>query len=116
MKTETVKTVVSRSSKLGFTNRLAIVLIILLTVGLAGSFLLAYWSIKYQYVGALACWTVCFTPLGTALGIVLGKIVDKSKAENMNDGKGIVYAAAEATNFNSENAVPQQGSIDSPAI
>lgn len=111
-----IETAVKRASKLGFTNRLAVVLIGLLTVGLAGSFLLAYWSIKNQYAGALACWTVCFTPLGTALGIVLGKIVDKSKAENMNNGKGIVFAAAEAADFNSENAGAQQGSIDSPAI
>lgn len=50
---------------------------------MAGGFYLARMSIQYQYVGALACWTVVFTPIGTAIGVVLGKIVDKNKAENV---------------------------------
>ena len=63
---------------------------LLLFVGLAGGFVLAVLSIKYQYTGALACWTVVFTPIGTAVSIVLARIVDKSRAENTGaDGEGI---------------------------
>lgn len=88
---------------IGFTNRLAVYLVLTLFFGLSGGFVLAVLSIKYQYTGALACWTVVFTPIGTALGIVLAKIVDKSKAENTGatekEGEGIKYAAAKATGF-----------------
>lgn len=83
--------------RLGFTNCLAVLLVLLLFVGLAGGFVLAILSIKYQYTGALACWTVVFTPIGTAVSIVLARIVDKSRAENTGaDGEGIKYAAAKA--------------------
>ena len=68
--------------RLGFTNCLAVLLVLLLFVGLAGGFVLAVLSIKYQYTGALACWTVVFTPIGTAVSIVIARIVDKSRAEN----------------------------------
>ena len=82
---------------LGFTNRLALYLVFLLFVGLAGGFILAVLSIRYQYTGALMCWTVVFTPIGTAVSIVLARIVDKSRAENTGaDGEGIKYAAAKA--------------------
>lgn len=95
---------------LGFTNRLAVYLVLFLLAGLAGGFVLAILSIKYQYSGALACWTVVFTPIGTAVGIVLGKIVEKSKEENTSaDGEGITYAAAKAADFKkepSENSPP----------
>ena len=101
--------------RLGFTNCLAVLLVLLLIMGLAGGFVLAVLSIKYQYTGALACWTVVFTPIGTAVSIVLVRIVDKSRAENTGaDGDGIKYAAAKATNF-----APAQepiGSVDSPAL
>ncbi len=81
-------------ASIGFTNRMAVYLMIMLTFGLLGGFVLAVLSIKYQYAGALACWTVVFTPIGTAIGIVLAKIVNKSKEENTgSDGEGIVYAA-----------------------
>ena len=50
--------------RLGFTNCLAVLLVLLLLVGLAGGFVLAVLSIRYQYTGALACWTVVFTPIG----------------------------------------------------
>lgn len=71
-----------------------------LAVGLAGGFVLALASIRYQYTGALACWTVVFTPIGTALSVVLARIVDKSRAENTGaDGEGIKYAAAKASGF-----------------
>ena len=62
---------------------------------LAGGFVLAVLSIKYQYTGALACWTVAFTPIGTACSIVLGAIVKKSRDENTGaNGEGINYAKA----------------------
>lgn len=90
---------------LGFTNRLAVYLLLFLVAGLAGGFLLAVLSIKYQFTGALACWTVVFTPVGTAVGIVLGKIVDKNREENTGaDGEGVKYAAAKAAGFSKESS------------
>lgn len=69
-------------------------------------FFLAVLSIKYQYTGALACWTVVFTPIGTAVGIVLGKIVDKNRAENVSgNGDGITFASAQAKGFVKEEEV-----------
>lgn len=97
---------------IGFTNRLAIYILIFLAAGLAGGFYLAVKSIGYGYTGSLLCWTVVFTPLGTACSIVLSRIVDKSKAENTSaDGDGIKYAAAKANNF----GLPAE-SENSPAI
>ena len=94
-----------KKSGLGFTNCLAIYLLLFLVAGLLGGFLLAVLSIKYQYAGALACWTVVFTPIGTA--------VDKSKAENMSgNGDGITFASAQAKGFQ-QNA---DCDPDSPAI
>ena len=62
--------------------------------------MLAVLSIKYQYTGALACWTVVFTPIGTALSIVLSRIVEKNRAENTSaNGEGVKYAAAQAAGF-----------------
>lgn len=87
-------------ASLGFTNRYAIYLLLFLSAGLAGGFYLAMLSIRYQYTGALACWTVVFTPIGTAVGVVLGKIVDKNRAENVSgNGDGITFASAEAKGF-----------------
>lgn len=98
--------------KLGFTNRLAIYILLFLAAGLSGGFVLAILSIKYQYSGALACWTVVFTPIGTAASIVLSRIVDKSRAENVNaDGTGVAYAAAQAKGFIQETEFE-----DSPQI
>lgn len=99
-------------SDMGSTNRLAIYLVLLLFAGLAGGFVLGVLSIKYQYNGALACWTVVFTPIGTALSIVLNKIVGKSENENTGaDGEGIKYAIA-MKQF--EQSIT--GSDNSPAI
>lgn len=96
----------------GFTNRMAVYLILLLAAGLAGGFFLAVLSIRHQYTGALLCWTVVFTPIGTALGVVLAKIVDKSRDENTGaNGEGITYAAAQACGFQKD-----QGSTNSPPI
>lgn len=51
-------------------------------------------------MGALACFTVVFTPIGTALSIVLNSIVHKSERENVGaDGEGIKFAAAKAAGF-----------------
>ena len=86
--------------RLGFTNTLALLLVMLLFLGLAGGFLLAVLSIRYSYTGALACYTVVFTPISTALSVVLARVVDKNRAENTGaDGKGVVFAKAEAAGF-----------------
>lgn len=100
---------------LGFTNAMALLLILLLAAGLAGGFILAVMSIRHQYTGALACYTVVFTPIGTAISIVLAHIVDKSKAENRGpNGEGVVFAAAQASGF-SQNQ-PNYSSENSPPI
>lgn len=78
--------------KLGFTNKMAVYVLGLLTVSLILSFILAVMSIKEQYMGVLACWTACFTPLGLGLDIVLNSTVKKSTAENTSSsGDGIRY-------------------------
>ena len=98
---------------LGFTNTLALLLVLLLAAGLAGGFVLAYLSIRYQYTGGLACYTVVFTPIGTALSVVLARVVDKNRAENTSEsGDGIVYATAKAAGFKLNNT----GSENSPSI
>lgn len=79
----------------GFTDRIAVCILILLTIGMGLSYVLAIKSIETQYTGALSCWTVCFTPIGTALSIVLTAIVQKNRAENTSaDGDGINYRRA----------------------
>lgn len=100
------------SKKLGFTNKLAVCLVIIMVASLMMGFYLAIKSIEMQYTGALVCWSCVIAPLDTCLGIVLVKVVDKSKAENLGpDGTGISFAAAQAANFTNNIA-----SIDSPAI
>lgn len=107
------KGLLSNFASLGFTNRYAIYLLLFLVAGMVGGFYLAVLSIKYQYVGALACWTVVFTPVGTAVGIVLGKIVDKNRAENVSgSGDGITFASAQAKGF----AQQEDYDINSPPI
>lgn len=99
--------------RLGFTNRLALYIILFLACGLAGGFVLAWRSISYGYTGALACWSVCFTPIGTAASIVLSKIVHKSEVENSGaDGEGIKFAMAKAGGFESKG----RSTWDSPKI
>ena len=99
-----------KRQSIGFTNKLALYLMLFLAAGLAGGFILAWKSIEFQYMGALACFTVVFTPVGTAIGIVLNS---KSEHENTSaDGEGIKYAAAKAAGFLQEDA----GVEDSPAI
>lgn len=82
--------------KLGFTNTLAIYLILLLTLTLGLGFYLALESIKAQYTGALICWSCVVGPLDACLGIVLVRVVDKSRAENTSNGTGVSYALAMA--------------------
>lgn len=99
-------------ASIGFTNRLAICIMIFLAAGLAGGFYLARMSIVYGYTGALACYTVAFTPIGTACSIVLSRVVDKSKAENIGgNGDGIKFAMAMSELENSDGS-----SWESPAI
>lgn len=99
---------------IGFTNKYAVFVLLFLAIGLAGGFILALFSIKYQYTGALMCWTVVFTPIGTAVSIVPHFVVHKSTVENSGaDGEGIKFAAAKAHNF-IENTL--EGGEDSPAI
>lgn len=102
-----------RRSKVGFTNRLAVYMLLFLAAGLVGGFFLAWRSISVDYLGALACWTVVFTPIGTATSIVIGKVVDKSRAENTaGNGDGIKFAAAQANGFVEDNEFVD----DSPMI
>lgn len=89
-----------KKTGIGNTDRLALYLVSLLAAGLAGGFFLALESIRYQYMGALACYTAVFAPIGTALGIVLNSIVRKSESENTGaDGEGIKFASAKAAGF-----------------
>ncbi|NCB46392.1 hypothetical protein EOM81_05205 [bacterium] len=89
-----------KKKRFGFTNCLALLIMLFLAAGLAGGFYLALLSIKAMYNGALLCWTVVFTPIGTACSVVLSRIVDKSRAENTGaNGDGIKYATAMAHNF-----------------
>lgn len=99
--------------RMGNTDLLGFLLVLLLAAGLAGGFVLGLLSIRYQYTGPLACWTVVFTPIGTALSIVLSRIVEKNRAENTSAaGEGVKYAAAAASGFRedaggaSENSPP----------
>lgn len=108
-------TTVKKCKHIGFTNKLALILVAILFLGLAGGFYLAVQSIKYNYTGQLLCYTVVFTPLGTAVAIVLGKIVDKNRDENTGpNGEGIVYSSAQAVNF--VNPTTCDYDINSPSI
>lgn len=99
---------------LGFTNRLAIYILLFLAAGLAGGFYLALKSIYTGYTGALMCWTVVFTPIGTVAGAAIGKVVEKNRAENVSgNGDGITFAAAQAKGFVKDYIA---GSEDSPEI
>ena len=109
--TKILNAIMKHLASLGFTNRLAIYILLFLAAGLAGGFYLALRSIITGYTGALMCWTVVFTPIGTACSIVLSKIVHKSEVENSSaDGEGIKYATAKANNFGAAE------DINSPAI
>lgn len=77
---------------IGFTNIQAMVLIGVLILCIILSFILAIYSIKTQYMGSLACWTVFSTPLNAGITIVLTATVNKNKAENIGpDGVGVRY-------------------------
>jgi hypothetical protein len=104
--------VIKHLKKLGFTNRLSLYVLLFLAAGLSGGFYLALKSIEYQYMGALACWTVAFAPIGTAASIVLSRVVDKNRAENVGgNGDGITFASAQASNF-----IQEEYNIESPII
>lgn len=111
------KTIKMRKRKMGFTNMLAVYLVLLLTLGLGMAFYLARLSIMYNYMGQLLCFTVVFTPLGTAISLVLGKIVDKSKAENSSgDGTGIKFAQAAAAGFQDIDTIHEVSQGTQPEI
>lgn len=96
--------ILAHLASLGFTNRLALYIILFLALGLAGGFYLAIRSIQTGYTGSLMCWTI--------VSVVLSRIVDKSRAENTSaDGDGVVYAAAAAKGFEKTDS-----NIDSPPI
>ena len=73
---------------LGFTNKLAVSIMLLLFLGLFMGYNLAVKSIEAQYTGALMCYTCVFTPIGTACSV---------------DGMGITFAAAQSNNFKTES-------------
>jgi hypothetical protein len=93
-----------RRKGIGFTNFLAILLMLFIGLGLAGGFVLARWSIIHDYLGSLICYTAAFSPVGTACGVVLAKIVDKSRAENT--AGGVKYEAAKAAGFTDDTQNP----------
>lgn len=104
-------------SDLGFTNRLGLLLVGLIAAGLIMGFILANKAIDNSYTGALACFTIVFTPIGTACSIVLQKIVEKNMQENTSaDGEGIVYAAAKAAGFNQNGSSGEDDNWESPRI
>lgn len=106
------KRLFSHLKELGFSNRLALYILIFLAAGLTGGFYLAVRSISSDYSGSLLCWTVVFTPIGTAVSTVLGRIVDKSTAENTGaDGEGIKFAAAKANGFGANDFSDQSPPI-----
>ena len=76
----------SKEKTPGFTDRLALYCVGLITIGLVMAFVLALYSIETGYMGSLACFTVAFTPIGTMLGIVLTAVVGKNKSENTQGG------------------------------
>lgn len=76
----------SNGKKRGFTDRLAIYVLVVLTIGLCMAFYLGVKSIEADYMGALACFTAAFAPIGTALSITLTAVVGKNKAENTQGG------------------------------
>ena len=132
MKTKTKrKGLLAHLATIGFTNRLAIYLMVLLGAGLAAGVWLAYMSIISGYLGQLLCFTVVFTPIGTCCSIVLNSIVQKSRAENVSgDGTGVKFAEAQANHFQhdyiygADQPIPDPGAAsgeetdfqDSPAI
>ena len=111
--------IVRHFSKLGFTNRLAIAILTIIALGFLGGFYLALKSISTNYLGGLACWTICFTPVSSIGGIVLARVVDKSKYENLSaDGTGLSFAAAQARGFAREEFEPNDEDLsgDAPTI
>lgn len=83
----------------GFTDSMALKLVRILILTIVLSFILSVLSIRYQYLGPLACWTACIAPLQVGLSIVLSAVVNKNKAENTSaDGDGIRYRQIIGTN------------------
>ncbi len=86
--------------RIGFTNSLAVYILLFLLMTILMGFYLALKSIEYNYLGSLICFTASIAPLGTVLSIVIGKVVDKNRDENTGgNGDGIKFAAAQASGF-----------------
>lgn len=110
-----------KHKRIGFTDSLAIYILLYLLAGLTMGFYLALKSIEYNYIGALACFTVVFTPIGSVAAIVIGKVVDKNRDENTGgNGDGIKFATAQASGFveNNDCSTASEETIDinSPTI
>lgn len=106
-----------KKKKLGFTNKLCLYIIGLLTLTILLGFYLSLESIKYQYLGTLACWAAVTAPLDTVLSIVIHQAVIKSKEENTGaDGEGIVYAKAKANGFREVATTTDDTTQASPPI
>lgn len=106
---------------IGHTDRLSIYILFIIIVTILMGFYLAVESIKYNYTGALICFTAAIAPLDAALSFVLGKVVDKNKAENTGgNGDGIKFAIAQASGFSQNDHSPTAtktfDDINSPAI
>ena len=96
----------SRKKKLGHTDKLSLYILCIICVTILMGFYLAVQSIKYNYTGALICFTAAIAPLDAALSFVLGKVVDKNKAENTSgNGDGIAFAAAQASGLDRKSVV-----------
>lgn len=81
------------------------IVVLFLACLLGGGFYLALLSIRYQYTGALACWTICATPIGTAVTIVLGKTIDKEiKNVTGPSGEGMDYTKETSKGYNVDSA------------
>ena len=103
----------TKKKKLGHTDKLSLYILIVICVTILMGFYLAIQSIRYNYTGALICFTAAIAPLDAALSFVLGKIVDKNKAENMSgNGDGIKFVAAQASMAAEQN----NSNIASPQI
>ena len=110
-----------KHKRIGFTDSLAIYILLYLATGLTMGFYLALKSIEYNYIGALACFTVVFTPIGSVAAIVIGKVVDKNRDENTGgNGDGIKFATAQASGFMENNdcstIYEETTDINSPSI
>lgn len=78
--------------EIGHTNKMCLLLCVLLVIDTILSFILAMYSIKEQYTGALPFFTICIAPINAGIAFVLNSSVKKSQDENTGpNGEGINY-------------------------